>query len=104
MKRNITRKDLFMAQTQETTHGTGSTLGSGAFGAGGFEAILPLAKEAWGVQLKTAQVLFDTTTKLSQSIADYYQSQAAEGLKLTQTCFATLKKRLAKTPKPGSVP
>ena len=77
-----------MAQTQETT-GLGSTLGSGAFGASGFEAVLPLAKEVWGLQLRTAQVLFDTTTKLSQTVADYYQTQAAEGLKLTQTCFTT---------------
>ncbi len=72
-----------MATTQETTPG------SGAFGASGFEAIFPIAKEVWGVQLKTAQMFFENSTKLSQTMADYYQTQATESLKLAQTCFAT---------------
>jgi hypothetical protein len=72
-----------MAQTQETTPG------SGAFGASGFDAVLPLAKEVWGLQLKTAQVFFENTTKLTQTFADFYQTQAAESLKLAQTCFTT---------------
>ncbi len=76
-----------MAQTENTT--TTGALGSGTFGASGFEAFFPLAKEAWGLQLKTAQMMLDTTTKLSQSFADYYQKQADEGLQLTQTCLST---------------
>jgi hypothetical protein len=76
-----------MAQTQNESTGP---LG-GAFGGSGFEAILPIAKEVWGAQLKTAQVLFDSTAKLSQTMADFYQTQATEGLKLTQACVATSK-------------
>ena len=72
-----------MAQIQDTTPG------SGAFGASGFEAILPLAKEIWGVQVKTAQMILENSTKLTQTVADYYQTQAQESLKLAQTAFTT---------------
>lgn len=74
-----------MAQTSAQ-----STNESGTFSAiGGVESLIPFAKEAWGVQMKTAQMLFDNTAKLTQTFADFYQTQAAEGLKLTQTCFQT---------------
>ena len=82
-----------MAQTQ--TEWTGTTgdgnygAGTGAFGAAGVDALIPFAKEAWGIQLKTAQMVLDNSAKLSQTFAEFYQTQAAEGLKLTQTCFAT---------------
>ncbi|RYZ71133.1 MAG: hypothetical protein EOP05_12390 [Proteobacteria bacterium] len=49
----------------------------------------PFAKEMFSMQMKTAQMFMDQSVKLSQTFADFYQSQAAEGMKLTQACMTT---------------
>ncbi|MEK7355141.1 MAG: hypothetical protein AAB250_01735 [Bdellovibrionota bacterium] len=47
------------------------------------------AKEAAALQIKTAQFFLDHSVKLSQTFADFYQTQATEGLKLSQACYST---------------
>lgn len=47
------------------------------------------AKEAAALQLKTAQFVLDQSVKLTQTFADFYQTQATEGLKLSQACYST---------------
>lgn len=47
------------------------------------------AKDAVALQLKTAQLFLDQSVKLTQTFADFYQTQATESLKLSQACVAT---------------
>ncbi|MES2963502.1 MAG: hypothetical protein V4760_06400 [Bdellovibrionota bacterium] len=47
------------------------------------------AKDAAAIQLKAAQLFLDQSVKLSQTFAEFYQTQATESLKLTQACVAT---------------
>lgn len=47
------------------------------------------AKEIMGWQMKTSQMIFDHALKMGQTVSDYYQNQATEGLKFTQACFLT---------------
>lgn len=68
-----------MAKT-ETTETTWGHYGHG---------FTQFAKEAAALQLKTAQLFLDQSVKLSQQFADFYQTQATEGLKLSQACFNT---------------
>jgi hemoglobin-like flavoprotein len=74
-----------MAQTQARETQTEET----ATAWSAVNAFVPMAKEMLGLQMKTAQMMFDQTTKLTQTFADFYQTQAQESLKLTQACVAT---------------
>jgi hypothetical protein len=47
------------------------------------------AKEIMGWQMKTTQMMFDHAIKAGQTVSDFYQNQATEGLKFTQACVMT---------------
>lgn len=74
-----------MAQTTRETTGAETGYGFGEMAT----AWMPMAKDLFGMQMRTAQSFMDQSMKLSQTFADFYQTQAAEGLKLTQACVAT---------------
>lgn len=78
-----------MAQTTRETTGAEANYGTG-YGLGEMATSwMPIAKDLFGLQFRTAQSLMDQSVKLTQTFADFYQTQAAEGLKLTQACVAT---------------
>jgi hypothetical protein len=46
-------------------------------------------KEMMGWHMKTTHMMFDHALKVGQTVSDFYQNQASEGLKFTQACFLT---------------
>lgn len=74
-----------MAKTENTTSNQFDTANWSTYTQGMTEN----AKEVMGWQVRTTHMMFDHAMKFGQTLADFYQTQATEGLKFSQTMYKT---------------